>query len=144
MQVSFCANSLDHVTLKDLKIRGRERLRVRDLSLGFLTYSQKIDYPENLYCPFFTRKASTECYLYWRRLCSLPVSKWQNLSYLITCFRHHDFLAKTRSGMTTTIKFSRQNDDGSRVSTNLVVVVVLVLRESKGLSFRTTLRMLIN
>ena len=53
MQVSFCANSLDHVTLKDLKIRGRERLRVRDLSLGFLTYSQKIDYPENFIVLFF-------------------------------------------------------------------------------------------
>ena len=52
MQVSFCANSLDHVTLKDLKIRGRERLRVRDLSLGFLTYSQKIDYPENFIALF--------------------------------------------------------------------------------------------
>ena len=32
VQVSFCANSLDHVTLKDLKILGRERLRVRDLT----------------------------------------------------------------------------------------------------------------
>ena len=56
MQVSFCANSLDHVTLKDLKIRGRERLRVRDLSLGFLTYSQKIDYPENFIVLFSPEK----------------------------------------------------------------------------------------
>ena len=56
MQVSFCANSLDHVTLKDLKIRGRERLRVRDLSLGFLTYSQKIDYPENFMVLFSPEK----------------------------------------------------------------------------------------
>ena len=56
MQVSFCANSLDHVTLKDLKIRGRERLRVRDLSLGFLTYSQKIDYPENFMVLFLPEK----------------------------------------------------------------------------------------
>ena len=32
VQVSFCTNSLDHVTLKDLKIRGRERLLVRDLT----------------------------------------------------------------------------------------------------------------
>ena len=54
MQVSFCANSLDHVTLKDLKIRGLERLRVRDLSLRFLTYSQKIDYPENFIVLFFS------------------------------------------------------------------------------------------
>ena len=54
MQVSFCANSLDHVTLKDLKIRGRERQRVRDLSLRFLTYSQKIDYPENFIVLFFS------------------------------------------------------------------------------------------
>ena len=56
MQVSFCANSLDHVTLKNLKIRGRERLRVRDLSLGFLTYSQKIDYPENFMVLFSPEK----------------------------------------------------------------------------------------
>ena len=56
MQVSFCANSLDHVTLEDLKIRGREQLRVRDLSLGFLTYSQKIDYPENFMVLFSPEK----------------------------------------------------------------------------------------
>ena len=42
-------------------------------------------------------------------------------------------LAKTRIRMTTAITFSRQNDAGSRArTTNLVLVVVLVL-ESKGL-----------
>ena len=34
----------------------------------------------------------------------------------MTCFRHYDILAKTRSRMTTAVAFSRQNDTGSRVS----------------------------
>ena len=56
---------------------------------------------------------------------------------LTTSFRHYDILAKIRSGMTTAITFSRQNDAGSRVSNtqywqNLVLVVVLV-SESKAL-----------
>ena len=56
----------------------------------------------------------------------------------MTCSRHFDILAKTRSRMTTATTFSRQNDAaGSRASTtlyweNFVLVVVLVL-ESKGL-----------
>ena len=33
------------------------------------------------------------------------------------CFRHHDILAKSRSGMTTSFTFSRQNDADLRVST---------------------------
>ena len=44
---------------------------------------------------------------------------------VITCFRHQDIRAKTRSRMTTATTFSRQNE-------NLELVVVLVL-ESKGL-----------
>ena len=55
----------------------------------------------------------------------------------MTCFRHYDILAKTRSRVTTATTFSRQNDAGSRLSNtqyweNLVLVVVLVL-ESKAL-----------
>ena len=50
----------------------------------------------------------------------------------MTCSRHHDILAKTRSRITTAITFSRQNDAGSRLSNtsywkNLVLVVDLVL-----------------
>ena len=57
--------------------------------------------------------------------------------HLITCSPQNDILAKTRSGMTTVIKFSRQNDAGSRACTtwywkSLVLVVVPVL-ESVGL-----------
>ena len=33
---------------------------------------------------------------------------------MITCFRHYDILAKTRTRMTTAIAFSRQNNTGSR------------------------------
>ena len=58
----------------------------------------------------------------------------------MTCFRHYDILAKTRSRMTTAIAFSCQNDDGSHLSNtqywkNLLVVVILVLlvSESKAL-----------
>ena len=40
----------------------------------------------------------------------------------LTCFRHHDILAKTRRRMTSAITFSRQNDAGSRAQ-------YLVLRE---------------
>ena len=59
---------------------------------------------------------------------------------MITCSRHYDILAKTRSRMTTAITFSRQNDAGSRVSNtqyskNLVLVVVLV-SESKALKWK--------
>ena len=55
----------------------------------------------------------------------------------MTCSRHYDIFAKTRSRMTTVITFSRQNDVGSRVSNtqcweNLVLLVVLV-SESKAL-----------
>ena len=49
----------------------------------------------------------------------------------MTCFRHFNILAKTRSRVTTATSFSRQNDAGSRASTiydgeNLVLTVVLV------------------
>ena len=55
----------------------------------------------------------------------------------MTCSRHYDILAKTRTRMMTAVTFSRQNDAGSRVSNtqhweNLVQVVVLV-SESKAL-----------
>ena len=55
----------------------------------------------------------------------------------MTCSRHYDILAKTRSRMTTAITFSRQNDAGSRVTNtqyweNPVLVVALV-SESKAL-----------
>ena len=35
----------------------------------------------------------------------------------MTCFRHYDILAQTRSRMKTAITFSRQKDTGSFVST---------------------------
>ena len=59
---------------------------------------------------------------------------------MITCSRHYDILAETRSRMTTAITFARQNDAGSRVSNtqyweNLVLVVVLV-SESKALKWK--------
>ena len=38
----------------------------------------------------------------------LLTAKWQNVKYLITCFRLYDILAKTRSRMTAAIMFSRQ------------------------------------
>ena len=56
----------------------------------------------------------------------------------MTCSRHYDILVKTRSKLTTAIRFSRQNDAaGSRVSNtqhweNLVLVVVL-FSESEAL-----------
>ena len=34
------------------------------------------------------------------------------------CFHYYDIVDKTRSSMTTTAAFSRQNDAGSRASTN--------------------------
>ena len=46
-----------------------------------------------------------------------PDSKMIKTSYiLITCSRHYDILAKTRSRMTTVITFSRENDAGTRAS----------------------------
>ena len=39
------------------------------------------------------------------------------MAYLTTCFRHYDILAKTHSGMTTAMRFSRQNDVFSCAST---------------------------
>ena len=58
----------------------------------------------------------------------------------MTCFRHYDIRAKTRSRMTTAIGFSRQNDASwpartTLVLKNLVLVVVLVVvlvLQSKG------------
>ena len=55
----------------------------------------------------------------------------------MSCVRHHDIRAKTRSTMTTATTFFRQNDAGSHAYTtlyweNVVLVVVLVL-ECKGL-----------
>ena len=48
----------------------------------------------------------------------------------MTCSRNYDILAISRYGMTTAIKFSRQNDTGSRARNtqyweNLVLEVVL-------------------
>ena len=42
-------------------------------------------------------------------------------------FGNYDILAKTRSGKTTAITFSRQNDTGSRV------LVIVLVSESKAL-----------
>ena len=42
-----------------LETQGRERLRVRELTLSFFAYSQNIDSPESFILPFFTRKVST-------------------------------------------------------------------------------------
>ena len=67
-----------------------------------------------------------------REVKSFPDSKMinSNFLHLITCSRHFDIPAKTRSRMTTATTFSRQNDTGSRVSNtqyreNLLLVVVL-------------------
>ena len=55
----------------------------------------------------------------------------------MTCCRHYDILAKTRSILTTAIAFSRQNDAGSLVSNTQywesVVHVVFLVSESKAL-----------
>ena len=61
-----------------------------------------------------------------------------NRLHFITCFRHHDILAKTGSRMLTATTFSRQSDAGSRARTtkyleNLVLVLLLVVLESKCL-----------
>jgi len=44
--------------IRDLYIRGRGRLRVRDLTKSFFAYSPNIDFPESFILPFFTRKVS--------------------------------------------------------------------------------------
>ena len=60
-----------------------------------------------------------------QRIC-LTISR-----FFATCFRH--YVAKTRSRITTTVTFSRKNDASLCASIkNLVLVVVLVL-ESKAL-----------
>ena len=55
----------------------------------------------------------------------------------MTCCRHYDILAKTRSRLTTAIAFSRQNDAGSLVSNTQywesLVHVVFLVSESKAL-----------
>ena len=60
-----------------------------------------------LQCTYFHMKR-WHFYLYWRRLILLPFAKRSNFVHLITCFRHYDILAKTRSRITTAITFSRQ------------------------------------
>ena len=42
----FFKNLRKRINIRDLKIRGRERLRVRDLIESFIAYSQKIYTPE--------------------------------------------------------------------------------------------------
>ena len=112
-------------------IRGRERLRVRDLILSFFAYSQKIDTPESFIALFFlSKKLAQSTFL--KKISVLPVAKRLNRLTVDKSVRHYDILAKTRSKMTTTITFSRQNDAGSRAITtyygeNLVLLVLLVL-----------------
>ena len=101
----------------------------------FFSMFSKQRHPGKLHFTFFHQKSSYG-YLYWRRLSTLPIAKWWNFLDLITCSRHFNILAKTRSRITTVITFSRQKDAGSRVSNtqyweNLVPVVVLA-SESKA------------
>ena len=44
---------------RDLWIRGRGRLRVRNLTSSFFAYSQNIDSPDSFILPFFIWKVST-------------------------------------------------------------------------------------
>ena len=47
--------------------------------------------------------------------------------HLITCCRHYDILAKTRTRLTMAITFSRQNDAGSRASNTIEKISYLKL-----------------
>ena len=44
-------------------IRGRERIRVRDSTLSFFAYSQKIDAPKTSLYFFFIRKDNTVIFI---------------------------------------------------------------------------------
>ena len=52
---------------------------------------------------------------------------------ILTCFGHHDILAKTRSRMTTAITLSRQNDSGSRAHTTQNWEILVLVLKSEGL-----------
>ena len=55
MHVQSCC----FTNIRDLKIQGRGRLRVRDLTLSFFSYPENIDSRESFILPFFTGKVST-------------------------------------------------------------------------------------
>ena len=116
--------------------RSEDEFTSTRFNLKSLRVFSKKNTPRKASSYFFSPK-SLYSYLDWRMLSPLQIVKWWNFLHLITCSRHYDILAKTRSKMTTAITFSRQNDAGSRASNtyyweNLVLVVVIVL-ESKAL-----------
>ena len=120
---------LSRINWRPLDSKTRTRF---DLKF-FRVFSNCIDFPENFILPFLTRKFSTVIFSEG----GYAPSRSQNDKTLISRFRHHDIVAKTRSRMTRTITFSRQNDAASSARTtyyleNPVLVVVLVL-ESKDL-----------
>jgi len=63
------------VVTRDLQIRGRGWLRVRDLTWSFFASSQNIDFPESFILPFFTRKVSVVIFSE-GGLRALPIRKW--------------------------------------------------------------------
>ena len=55
-----CTMRVMQVTIRDLQIQRRGRLRVRDLTLSFFPYSQNVDTsPVSFILPFLNRKVST-------------------------------------------------------------------------------------
>ena len=56
----LCSLRVTQVTIRDLQIQRRGRLRVRDLTLSFFAYSKNIDSsPVSFILPFLNRKVST-------------------------------------------------------------------------------------
>ena len=72
-------------------------------------------HPEKLHFTVFSPKRLVQLFILMEVEPSSD-SKRIELPHLITCSRHYDILAKTRSRMTSAITFSRKNDAGSRVS----------------------------
>ena len=92
------------------------------MSLGVHVFSKIDTTAESFIVLFFARKVTTVI-LMKRVMPSSDRKMLRLLSFNIT-FRHYAIVAKTRSRMTTAIKFSRQNDAGSRAH--------IVLRKSSS------------
>ena len=110
----FAKRKLTHFPVqlrhRDLWIRGRERLRVRDLTSTFFAhFSQERDIPESFTLLIVHQKASNVIFTKGGQAL-FRSQKWQNFYHLITWFRNWDIFPKTRSRMTKTN--SRQNDAG--------------------------------
>lgn len=78
--------------------------------------TNRLKTPRKASLHFFDQKIALLCLL--KEVTPSPERKM--LKLLVTCFRHHDIVAKTLSRMTTAITFSGQND--------------AIVSESKGLT----------